>query len=495
MTQEPQSESRVFYANPKRHLSIEPKTSFKSLGIDIGSSTSHLVISEIQMEQKNNRFLVADINVFYESDILLTPYSAGNTIDANALKGFIDDQIRSSGVSREDIETGAIILTGLALLKTNSRKVADIFSANTGKFISVSAGDRLEATLAAYGSGALVNSRITGATVMNIDIGGGTTKITICMDGEIVDLTTINIGSRLLTWDTNFRITSIEVNAREIAGEQGFYPLIGEQVLAQELKNFSDCLAEILLETICLQPLSERARLLHRIDPLKCHYHIDAVTFSGGVSEFIYGYSNAPCQDLGPYLAEAMRQKVENTDLRIMEPVESIRATVIGASQYSAQISGLTVYIDPETVLPLRNIPVIKPILDLGKRKIDSTSIAQKIKERLTFFELDNSVEPVAICFDWEGSAAFDRIDDFLKGVFKVMSSPFSGTQPLILVCSGDLGRVFGRHARDELNFEHPIISIDGIELKEFDFIDFGSPLPNSAAIPVIVKSLMFPSG
>jgi ethanolamine utilization protein EutA len=44
------------------------------------------------------------------------------------------------------------------------------------------------------------------------------------------------------------------------------------------------------------------------------------------------------------------------------------------------------------------------------------------------------------------------------------------------------------------MKFDCPIVSIDGLELKEFDYIDIGAILDTSGAVPVVIKSLIFPT-
>jgi ethanolamine utilization protein EutA len=38
------------------------------------------------------------------------------------------------------------------------------------------------------------------------------------------------------------------------------------------------------------------------------------------------------------------------------------------------------------------------------------------------------------------------------------------------------------------------VVSIDGIVLHDFDFIDIGALLETSGAVPVVIKSLVFPA-
>lgn len=486
---------RVIFANPTRSIADEEKASLTSVGVDIGSSTTHIVFSTIRLEQEAGRYVVAERAVHYESDIFLTPYADDQTIDAEALRAIIEDQYGWAQLTPDDIDTGALILTGVAVRRQNARAIGELFAVETGKFVSVSAGDRLEAAMAAYGSGAATNSGLTGATVMNVDIGGGTTKIAVCTDGAIADLTAIDIGARVIAFDENGTINRIEEAGRRFADEAGFELKPGMTMPQGAAEKIAGCMADRIMEIVTLSDLSDETASLLRLPPIGWRGRIDALTFSGGVSEYIYGYDDTSVGDLGPALARAIRDRVEQTGMRLMEPVESIRATVVGASQYTIQLSGTTIFVEPLDILPIRNIPVLRPALDLDAEEIDPVLVAKEVSASLERFELADGDRPVALGFDWRGSASFTRVDQFLTGIMEGLAPVFSQGHPLILVCEGDIGRVFGRHAAEEMTFENPVISIDGIALEAFDFIDIGAPLPGSAAVPVVIKSLLFPTG
>src|SRR3979411_44810 len=174
-------------------MAEEDRIVLPSVGVDIGSSTSHLLFSRLELERQNARYVTVKRDVLYQSDILLTPYRGATTIDGAALGAFLDRQYTIAGLSRDQVDTGALILTGVALLRDNARAMADLFAAEAGRFVAVSAGDNLEATMAAYGSGAIALSETRGA-VMNIDIGGGTTKGVICRAGHTPQLMAIDLG-------------------------------------------------------------------------------------------------------------------------------------------------------------------------------------------------------------------------------------------------------------------------------------------------------------
>src|SRR3982074_1652403 len=89
---------RIFFSSTGRSLVDEDEIVILSVGVDIGSSTSHLVFSRIALERLDSRYVVTTRETFYQSDILLTPYSAAEEIDAEALGGFIARQQHDANV-------------------------------------------------------------------------------------------------------------------------------------------------------------------------------------------------------------------------------------------------------------------------------------------------------------------------------------------------------------------------------------------------------------
>src|ERR1700760_1572991 len=168
---------RIYFSSTGRTLADEDQICVLSVGVDIGSSTSHLVFSRIVLERLDSRYVVTERETFYASDILLTPYSAENTIDAEALGAFIRKEYSDANVDPDEIDTGALILTGVAVQRKNARAIGDLFAKEAGKLVAVSAGDSLETVMAAYGSGAVARSIRDECVVMNVDVGGGTSKI------------------------------------------------------------------------------------------------------------------------------------------------------------------------------------------------------------------------------------------------------------------------------------------------------------------------------
>src|SRR5271169_4156403 len=213
MTDEAQEEAqggRIFFSSTGRTFGEEDELCVLSVGVDIGSSTSHLVFSRIVLERLDSRYVVTERESFYQSEILLTPYSAADTIDAEALRDFLQRQYKDAKVDPDEIDTGALILTGVAVRRRNARAIGELFAKQAGKMVAVSAGDSLESVMAAYGSGAVARSIRVGAPVMNVDVGGGTAKIAVCVDGKVIDVTALDIGARLIVLDDDGRIVRLE---------------------------------------------------------------------------------------------------------------------------------------------------------------------------------------------------------------------------------------------------------------------------------------------
>lgn len=489
-----EGDGRVFFSNVRRSLEEEDEIRLLSVGVDIGSSTSHLVFSRLVLERLDNRYIVSARELVHESEVLLTPYAEDMAIDAAVLGDFLARQYHLAGIDPAAIDTGALILTGVAVRRSNARAIGELFAAQAGKFIAVSAGDALETKLAAFGSGAAARSIRESARVMNVDIGGGTSKIAVCEAGEVVDLTAVDIGARIVSFDAGGRVRRVEEAGRRFAKETGLVLEVGAKPDGEALNRMVARMADRLFEIIHSSSPGVETTALLRLDPLRNERKPEVITFSGGVSEYIYGRQRDSFGDLGLQLAHAVIERIRAWGPRIEEPDEGIRATVVGASQYTVQVSGGTIFVTPQNVLPLKNVPVIAPRLPLADEILDAERIAEAVRSGSRHLDPDHVGCAVALCYRWQGSATFMRLDAFCRGVLSGLSEFLDRGLPLILVGDGDIGGLLGIHCHVESRLPNPIISIDGITLHEFDFIDVGALLETSGAVPVVIKSLVFPS-
>jgi ethanolamine utilization protein EutA len=188
-----------------------------SVGIDIGSSGTQVVFSRIMLQRSggslSSRYFVVSREQLYQSPVSLTPYAAGLLIDKAALGQMIDTAYGEAGIAPSQVDTGAVILTGEALRRENAHNIADILAVHGGNFVCTMAGHHIEAMLAAYGSGAAWASNAQHKRILNIDIGGGTTKFALIEAGRVTATAALHIGGRLHVFDSAGRLTRLELAA------------------------------------------------------------------------------------------------------------------------------------------------------------------------------------------------------------------------------------------------------------------------------------------
>jgi ethanolamine utilization protein EutA len=481
------------FTAPGRSIAVEDRVVLVSVGVDIGSSTSHLLFSRLELERVDSRYVTTRREVLFESEILLTPYLDDVTIDQTALGSFIKRQYDAAGIDRAAVDTGALILTGVALERHNARAVADLFAQDAGRFVAVSAGDNLEAVMAAHGSGALVLSESVGG-VMNIDIGGGTTKVVVCRDGYADEVMAIDVGARLVAYDSDGIVTRLEGAALKIGERCGINLALGRVVTKGELETFAATMVDVLLSAVGphVDGRPAAAPDMLRTPGLRNTSGISAVTFSGGVAEYIHGRIADDFGDLGPLLACELRSRRSELIAPVLETSAGIRATVIGASQHTVQVSGSTVCISPLEVLPIQNVPVVSPRFTWGSDGVDAGAVSTALRDALYRSDLLDAAGPVAIATRWSGSVTFAGLRSFAAGITAALASHISAGHPVILVFDGDIGGLVGLHLLEDTKLVVPVISIDGVDLREFDYIDIGELIPTSGAVPLVIKSLVF---
>ncbi|HEX9661766.1 MAG TPA: ethanolamine ammonia-lyase reactivating factor EutA [Candidatus Binatia bacterium] len=471
-----------------------------SVGIDVGSSTSHLIFSRLTLRRQgialSSRFVVVNREIIHESPILLTPYVDKTTIDTAKLGDFIEQAYRSAGVTPSDIDTGALIVTGEATKKKNAEAISALFSAQAGKFVCATAGHNLEAILASYGSGAVHMTYHEGGdfTVMNVDVGGGTSKIAIVRGGRVIDTCAVEVGARLVAMDEDGKINRLEDTALKFAKMAGIDIKLGGTMSDDDKDKFTTALCDSLFEVLERGKLSARVEDLLLTPNIEFADPVNAVMFSGGVSEYVYGYEKRNLGDLGGQLGRKVRERVNklgggNIPLRPAEV--RIRATVIGASQYTVQVSGNTIYLSHPEMLPLRNLQVITPQFE-QQESITAGEIKAAVEKALQRGDAIGGDRAAALAIHWELGPSYPLIRTLAEGLVSAMKDHVDQGQPLVLVFDADIAKLMGNIIERELIPGAGIISIDGIDLKDFDFIDIGQELPDAKAVPVVIKSLIF---
>jgi ethanolamine utilization protein EutA len=469
-----------------------------SVGIDVGTATSQIIFSQLVLRrlgrELSSRFVVTERDTLYLSPVHFTPYSAGRErIDDQALGCLVDAAYQEAGLLPHDIDTGAIILTGEAIRRDNARAIADLFAAQRGNFVCAMAGHNFEAQLAAHGSGAVAYSAEQQCRVLNVDIGGGTSKLAVAERGRVLGTAAFHVGGRLLATDGAGTITVLEPGGQALAYQAGFQWQVGNRVTNAQVERLADHMAQAVLSLVQDEkPTSEFAQLWLTA-PLTDPKNYDAIIFSGGVGEYVYGKESKSFGDLGAPLGQALQSKINNGALLwpLAPARECIRATVMGAAQHTVQVSGNTIHRTDETLLPQKNLQVLRPPVDLAG-EIDSAMVTKAIQKHFRAFDLVEGQAEVALVFRWDGPPTALRIAAFCRGLIDGLPDTLKNGQPIYLVFDHDLAGLVGTILRDDFAVENALLCLDGVTLHDFDFIDLGKTLEPSGTVPVTIKSLVF---
>jgi ethanolamine utilization protein EutA len=425
--------------------------------------------------------------------VALTPYRSEELIDDAGLAAIIDAAFAGAGLHPDDIDAGVVILTGEALRRENAGAIAGLLAEQRGEFVCASAGHHMEAMLAAYGSGAARVSADSGKCVLNIDIGGGTTKLALVERGKVTATAALHVGGRLLVVDSG-RIVRLDPAGKRLAELAGFRWDRGDAAAAVAMERVAERMAESILASVAARPMPAEVRGLFLTEPLADLARVDGVMFSGGVAEYVYQRETRDFGDLGRLLGLALRRRLDAGALPwpLLPPGECIRATALGASEYSVQLSGNTIYIsDPGALLPRRNLQVLQPAYACAER-IDPDALAQAIREHFTAFDLVEGESDAALALRWEGAPSYERVAAFAQGVRRGLAGTIAKGRPVYIMLDGDIAQTLGAILRDEMGVASEMLVIDGVVLWDFDYIDLGRIRMPSQTVPVTVKSLVF---
>jgi len=476
---------------------IADHVSLMSVGIDIGSSGTQVIFSRINLrrlgEDLSSRYVVASRETLFQSGVALTPYRSEEHIDERKLGDIIDAAYHAAHIDPADIDTGAVILTGEALRRENAKAIAGIIAEKGGEFVCATAGHHMEAMLAAYGSGAATISNAEDKRILNIDIGGGTTKLAVVERGKAVATAAVHVGGRLQVVDADGRIVRLDPAGKYHARRAGFAWSRGDAVTAAELDTVADGMADTLIAALATRPLPPDVAHLYLTDPIADFGAIDGIMFSGGVGEYVYGREDRDFGDMGRRLGRAIRRRIDAGALpwRLLPAGECIRATALGASEYSVQLSGNTSYISaPAALLPRRNLQVLQPDYPLAEA-IDPDAVAAAIRRHLVAFDVADDRE-VALALRWQGAPAYERLAGFAEGIRRGLASRIVARQVIYIMLDGDIAQTLGAILREELDVASDILVIDGVVLMDFDYIDLGRIRLPSNTVPVTIKSLVF---
>ncbi|HDT8074758.1 TPA: ethanolamine ammonia-lyase reactivating factor EutA [Enterococcus faecalis] len=471
------------------------KETLLTVGIDLGTSTTQLVLSELTVENFASAFTVprisiSDKKVIYRSDIIFIPLLNQSEIDAEPIKAFVAEQYRQAGIHKQDIQMGAVIITGETARKSNANNVLRALSGYAGDFVVATAGPDLESIIAGKGAGAQTYSETKRKPVVNLDIGGGTTNLAVFKDGEVIDTACFDIGGRLIKLDQQQKITYIAPKIQEIINKKGLTLHLGDQATEQNLLPIISELVAVLENSIGLGTQSPFYQLLVTNHPLRKGEELPIVTFSGGVADCLNTTSTNLFKygDIGLLLGKYLRKSLIISEKEVLESAETIRATVVGAGSHTAEISGSTIAYR-EQILPVKNIPILK--LAQEDETLTVTELGQRIQEKLNWHRIEETPQ-IALAIRGMSNPTFADIQRYGQGIVEGLASLVAEQIPIIVMVDEDMAKALGHALSAHLPKDYPFICLDSVKVENGDYVDIGLPVAEGAVLPVIVKTLVF---
>lgn len=448
-----------------------------SVGLDVGTTTTQMILSRLAVENKGSAFSVPELaitqrHILYKSPIHFTPLSGKDRVDADALRALIGQEYRAAGITPAQVDTGAVIITGETSRKENARAVLHALSDLAGDFVVATAGPHLESVLAAKGAGADTFSADTGKTVLHMDIGGGTANLALICRGSVVATGCMNIGGRLIKRNDRgvllYRSPVLEGLFSYAPGQTPTEDAV--YTLCRTLTEGLEMAAGLRAPTALLQTLwTEEAGA-----PWRPPEQVDVFSFSGGVAECMDAdYPPLAFGDMGPTLGKALKSSLLCRGEYLLGQ-ETIRATVIGAGCHSTQLSGSTVFYDGVS-LPLKNLPVIL----LTEEEQRTASLPTVLRERLAQQE-----GQCVLAFPGFAAASYGQICGLADGI--VQAQPPGA---VLITLEQDMAKALGQALRLRLPKGKPILCIDRVKLADQCYLDIGAPV--GSALPVVIKTLI----
>ena len=477
------------------------KKDILSVGIDIGTTTTSMIVSRLGISNTAASYRVPEVSItakdiIYRSPLYLTPQQDRNLLDGEAIRQIVEKEYRAAGIRPEDVDTGAVIITGESSLKENAQIIIDKLSTLAGEFVVATAGPDLESILAGRGSGAEAFSKKYGCVAANLDIGGGTTNVSVFNCGTLEAQTCIDVGGRIAKYDEQGRLTYVSPRLNALGELRGLHWNEGDTVSDDDLRVIGRLLADSILDSIApVHTDLTRVSTTNTSKPICLTDPIQYVSFSGGVADCYYKDETdlRAYNDLGPCIAKALHEKVEAQKSRpgafeVVEPKETIRATVVGAGTYMTEVSGSTISYSDD-LFPIKNLPMFLPS-DEAEAAL-YTGAHGLLAEELRWYMDQAQVEQMGLCIRGKERTTYPELKNLAETLLAVDREVLSPAHPLIVICENDLAKALGQVMGRQANARQ-IICLDCIKINSGDYIDIGKPVMDGVALPVVVKTLIF---
>ena len=468
-----------------------------SVGIDIGTSTTQVIFSKISLEDLGGYFSVPQVSivdkeVLYKSKVYLTPMKTSVLIDGVAISKIVAEEYRLAGYTPQDTQTGAVIITGESARKENAAEVLAQLSNFAGEFVVSTAGPDLESIIAGKGSGAFQYSIENGCSVVNLDIGGGTTNIVMFRDGDVVSKGCFDIGGRLIRLQKDLTIDYISPAVARIAEAIGIPIREGVPTDYASLTAITDKMADLLAQALALVPRESLLRQMQSQESSWFHPvgQIQAICFSGGVADCILDCPDSvPYGDIGALLGKSIAKNQALCSLPWLCGSETIRATVVGAGTYTTSISGSTIAY-AQDLLPMKNIPIYR--LTDAEQDACFLGESESLMRNMIWFLNQIDMDMAAVALTGRPNPTYSAILLLAQALANGLDSVLGKGKPLIVLLEHDIAKVLGVTLQQILQQHRKVICIDSVKVEQGDYVDLGRPVMRGIAIPLVVKTLLF---
>ena len=440
-----------------------------SVGLDVGTTSTQMVVSELKVENRASGFAVPEMEITereirYKGKVHFTPLLDESHVDGEGVRRIVEAEYAAAGIRRENVDTGAVIITGETSRKENARVVLNALSDYAGEFVVATAGPDLESVLAAKGAGAVKFSEEMKKTVLHMDIGGGTANLALIEDGKIRKTGCLNVGGRLLKFEGNGVLNYVSPVLEGICSLK-----VGQRTALEQVRDVADILVQALEMAAGFR---EKTELLEQLWTKESGpvWHTEGketvISFSGGVADCIEKqHPWLEFGDMGPLLGQVIRgSRLCRGQYRLGS--ETIRATVIGAGCHSAQLSGSTVYVR-NVKLPVKNVPVLHP------ESLDTLNVELEKQENLPVIALEGIPSP-----------KYRQVQEMAEKIAVAAAG-----KPVFLCLQQDMAKALGQALALKMGADAQILCLDRVKLQEGSYLDVGVPI--GPALPVVVKTLI----
>lgn len=451
-----------------------------SVGIDLGTSTTQVILSKLRLENSAGAFAVpkveiVDKEVVYRSPVHFTPLLSDTRLDGGKIREIVEGEYRAAGVTPEQLQTGAVIITGETARKENAREVLDALAGLAGDFVVATAGPDLESVLAARGAGADKLSERERCCLLHYDIGGGTSNLALFDRGKLLSTGCLDVGGRLVKIKDG-AIVYVSEKVRSAFPEL----TVGAPATEEKLQRVADAMAEALLEAGGLKPPGKWLEhfITHKTAELRVKP--TCFSFSGGVADCIWSPpgDDFAYGDTGPILGKTIRRRFEEVGARLLQGAETIRATVVGAGSHATELSGSTIFYQNIT-FPLKNLPVVRP------------DTLDDLPSALALFNDEDGVNPVCVALRGIENPGYEELCALAGELIAGLRPLINKGEPLVVAVETDMAKALGQRLAGELP-GGKILCVDAIHAAQGSYMDVMAPAYGGTVLPVVIKTLAF---